>query len=238
MNAKRKPGRLMLRLLIAVLILMASGGSFAQEKKTEDSKSNTMEIAFLLFDNYETLDVFGPVEIFGRLTDLYTLKFYSLGGGLIENRHGVSVLTEKLDMASVSPYMLLIPGGMGTRKEVDNKSLIEQIKGIAGASSYVLTVCTGSALLARSGLLDGRQATSNKRAFSWVESMGPNVVWDKKARWKVDDNYYTSSGVSAGMDMALGFLADRHGIEFARNVAFEIEYNWIEDKDNDSFIAE
>ncbi|WP_222852078.1 DJ-1/PfpI family protein [Cyclobacterium plantarum] len=238
MKAIVKSGILLPQLRMVALSIFASGGSFAQEKITEDSKSNPMEIAFLLFDNYETLDVFGPVEIFGRLTDLYTLKFYSLDGGIIENKHGVSVLTEKLETVSANPYLLLIPGGMGTRKEVDNPSLIGQIKEKAGASSYVLTVCTGSALLARSGLLDGRQATTNKRAFSWVESMGPNVNWDKKARWKVDDKYYTSSGVSAGMDMALGFLADRHGIEFARNVAFEIEYNWIEDKDNDSFIAE
>lgn len=238
MKAIGKSGILLPQLWMVALYMFASGGSFAQEEKTEDSKRNTMEIAFLLFDNYETLDVFGPVEIFGRLTDLYTLKFYSLDGGLIENKHGVSVLTEKLEAASANPYMLLIPGGLGTRKEVDNKLLIEQIKEIADASSYVLTVCTGSALLARTGLLDEREATSNKRAFSWVESMGPNVNWDKKARWKVDDNYYTSSGVSAGMDMALGFLADRHGIEFARNVAFEIEYNWMEDKDNDRFIAE
>lgn len=220
------------------MILMAWESAFAQEKLIDDSKSKNMEIAFLLFDNYETLDVFGPVEIFGRLVDRYTLKFYSLDGGLIKNKHGVSVMTEKLETAGKSPYMLLIPGGMGTRKEVDNKLLIQQIVETADASNYVLTVCTGSALLAKSGLLDGRQATSNKRAFSWVESTGPNVVWDKKARWKVDGKYYTSSGVSAGMDMALGFLADRHGIEFARNVAFEIEYNWIEDKDNDSFIAE
>lgn len=221
-----------------MVILIAWGSAMAQEKSIEDSKSKNMEIAFLLFDNYETLDVFGPVEIFGRLVDRYTLKFYSLDGGLIKNRHGVSVMTEKLETAGKSPYMLLIPGGMGTRKEVDNKLLIQQIIETADASNYVLTVCTGSALLAKSGLLDGRQATSNKRAFSWVESTGPNVIWDKKARWKVDGKYYTSSGVSAGMDMALGFLADRRGIEFARNVAFEIEYNWIEDKDNDSFSAE
>ena len=93
-------------------------------------------------------------------------------------------------------------------------------------------------LLAKSGVLDGKQATSNKRAFTWASSQSDNVDWDKKARWKVDGKYYTSSGVSAGMDMTLGFIADRHGIDFARKVAKEIEYNWIEDRDNDSFIAE
>ena len=224
-----------LKLILAVVLLM-SYGIFAQNKS-----SNTMEkkeIAFLLFDNYETLDVFGPAEIFGRLTDHYILKFYSLEGGVITNRHRVSIMTEKLSSITKKPFAFLIPGGMGTRVEVNNEVLIDKVKEVSLSSDYVLTVCTGSALLAKSGLLDDRQATSNKRAFSWVMTNGTEVDWDKKARWKVDDNYYTSSGVSAGMDMALGFLADRHGIDFARNVAWEIEYNWIEDKNNDTFTAE
>ena len=132
---------------------------------------------------------------------------------------------------------MLIPGGLGTRKEVNNLLLIEKIKELSEASKYVLTICTGSALLAKSGLLDGKKATTNKRAFSWVSSQGTHVEWDKKARWKVDGKYYTSSGVSAGMDMAFGFLADRHGTDFARKGAKEIEYNWVEDKDNDNFVA-
>jgi putative intracellular protease/amidase len=197
-----------------------------------------MEIAVLLFEDFETLDVFGPVEIFGRLVNLYTIKFFSLNGGQIRNRHGVSILTEKLETISNTIDMFLIPGGLGTRKEVENKLLIESIKQISTVSQFVLTVCTGSALLARTGLLDRKKATSNKRAFSWVITTGVNVMWNKKARWTVDEKYYTSSGVSAGMDMSLGFLADRHGIEFARKVAFEIEYDWNEDKDNDTFKAE
>lgn len=197
-----------------------------------------MEVAVLLFEAFETLDVFGPVEIFGRLVDLYTVKFYSLNGGLVKNKHGVSIFTEKLETINRKIEVFLIPGGFGTRKEVGNKLLIDAIKEISTFSSFVLTVCTGSALLARTELLDGRKATSNKRAFTWVMTNGANVIWNKKARWTVDGKYYTSSGVSAGMDMALGFLADRHGIEFARKMAFEIEYNWTENKDNDTFKVE
>ncbi|NKI30392.1 DJ-1/PfpI family protein [Muricauda sp. DJ-13] len=197
-----------------------------------------MEIAIIMFDDYETLDVFGPAEIFGRLTDIYNLKFYSLKGGVISNRHGVPIMTEKLEIINSIPEIVLIPGGWGTRKEVDNLLLIDKIKELAQSSNYVLTVCTGSALLAKSGLLNGKKATSNKRAFAWVASQNQNVDWNKKARWAIDGKYYTSSGVSAGMDMTLGFLADRHGIDFARKVAKEIEYNWIEDKDNDSFVVE
>jgi transcriptional regulator GlxA family with amidase domain len=194
-----------------------------------------MELAVLLFEDYETLDVFGPVEIFGRLAEHYQVSFYSLEGGPVKNRHGVTVLSAKLQDIQTGPLLLLIPGGPGTRNEVENDPLLEQIRRISELSTFVLTVCTGSALLARTGLLEGRRATSNKRAFAWVLTNGPLVRWDKKARWIVDDKYYTSAGVSAGMDMALGFIGDRHGVEFARRVAEEIEYHWREDRnDRDS----
>jgi putative intracellular protease/amidase len=194
-----------------------------------------MKVAVLLFDNFETLDVFGPVEIFGRLTDDYNVSFYSLAGGLIENTHGVSILTKSLAVIENGVYIFLIPGGYGTRVEVNNGLLIDKIKKIAELSEYVLAVCTGTALLAKAGLLDGRKATSNKRAFDWVTTQGLNVNWVRRARWVVDAKYYTSSGVSAGMDMTLGFLQDMHGVKFAREVAHTIEYTWQEDKHEDDF---
>jgi len=194
-----------------------------------------MNVAILLFDNFETLDAFGPAEIFGRLTDRYQVSFYSLAGGLIGNKHGVSVMTETLTDVENGADIFLIPGGYGTREEVTNSLLIDMIRKISQLSKYVLTVCTGTSLLAKTGLLDGRKATSNKIAFDWVTTQGPNVTWVRKARWVVDGKYYTSSGVSAGMDMTLGFLEDIHGIEFARDVANTIEYNWQENKEEDSF---
>src|ERR1019366_3452438 len=194
-----------------------------------------MNVGVLLFENFETLDVFGPVEILGRNKDNYKITFYSLLGGQKINRHGVSITTENLNDINEGIDIFLIPGGFGTRKEVDNVLLIDKIKQISMLSNYILTVCTGSALLAKTGLLDGKKATSNKRAFNWVITQGKKVNWIKKARWTVDGKYYTSSGVSAGMDMTLGFLNDLHGIEFARKVAFEIEYYWQENKDEDNF---
>ena len=194
-----------------------------------------MNVGVLLFDNFETLDVFGPVEILGRLKDFYNIRFYSLSGGLIRNSHGISISTEKLDPEHHNSAVFIIPGGVGTRLGVNNSLLIDAIRKISVSSNYVFTICTGSALLARTGLLDGRKATSNKRAFDWVMTNGKNVNWIKHARWVVDDKFYTSSGVSAGMDMALGFLSDRHGLEFARKVAYEIEYNWTEESEDDNF---
>ena len=194
-----------------------------------------MQVGVLLFEDFETLDVFGPVEIFGRLKEHYEIRFYSMKGGLVGNSHGVSIHTEALNSIKNSHRIFLIPGGYGTRKEVNNKELIDQITVIAERSDFVLTVCTGSALLARTGLLDNKLATSNKRAFDWVISQGERVNWIRESRWTVDGKYYTSSGVSAGMDMTLGFLNERHGYEFAKKVAMEIEYNWQEEKDLDPF---
>jgi putative intracellular protease/amidase len=194
-----------------------------------------MNVAILLFEDFETLDVFGPVEIFGRLKDYYKVHFYSEEGGLVKNYHGVAIQSEKLTEAKIDHDIFLIPGGYGTRREVTNIPFIEQVKAHSLASKFVLTVCTGTAILARTGLLDGRQATSNKRAFDWVITQGDNVNWIRKARWINDGKYYTSAGVSAGMDMTLGFLTDLHGIDFARKVAAEIEFNWNEDREEDNF---
>lgn len=194
-----------------------------------------MKVAVIIFEEFETLDVFGPVEIFGRLKDNYQISFYSMRGGLIKNSHGVAIQTENMEKIIDGADIFLIPGGYGTRIEVNNKLFIDKIREISMLSKFVLTVCTGSALLAKTGLLDNKKATSNKKAFDWVITQSTIVNWVRKSRWTKDGKFYTSAGVSAGMDMTLGFLQDIHGIEFARQVAFDIEYNWIENMDEDNF---
>ena len=124
---------------------------------------------------------------------------------------------------------------MGTRTLVNDARFINEIRSIAEDSEYVLTVCTGSALLAKTGLLDYRNATTNKMAFNWVESNGANVKWDRDARWVVDGKYYTSAGVSAGLDMSPGFVADIHGLDVAMKITDYIEYDWNKNKRDDKF---
>ncbi len=192
-----------------------------------------MNINVILFPDFETLDVFGPVEVFGKVEN-YTIQYYSQQGGIITNKDGLRIETQKIDDIKIND-VLFIPGGLGTRKEVENRSLIGQIKQLAEKSRYVLTVCTGSAFLARTGLLDGKKATSNKRAFDWVKSNSDRVNWIQQARWVVDGKYYTSSGVSAGIDMALGFVSDLLGKNTAEAIAFRIEYSWQSDKRHDDF---
>ncbi|MDF2685534.1 MAG: ThiJ/PfpI protein [Clostridia bacterium] len=193
-----------------------------------------MDVNMILFDDFETLDVFGPVEIFGTMPNIYKLKYYSLNGGIIGNRHSVKIQTEQID-ENISGDILLIPGGQGTRREINNKSLIDKITALSEKSEFCLTVCTGSALLAKTGLLKNRKATTNKNAFDWVKSIDTEVNWVAKARWVTDGKYYTSSGVSAGMDMTLGFIEDRHGRECAERCAGCIEYIWNSDKEKDLF---
>ncbi|MDR1156139.1 MAG: DJ-1/PfpI family protein [Bacteroidales bacterium] len=192
-----------------------------------------MDINCLLFDQFETLDLFGPVEVFGGLEE-YTVKYFSMNGGIIHSVHHVPVVTKNVSSMDLSG-ILLVPGGRATRILVDDPDFISRLKNIAEKSTWCLTVCTGSGLIAKTRLLDGHCATSNKMAFEWAKSTGKNVNWIYKARWVVDRKYYTSSGISAGIDMSLGFLADRLGEERAKTKAKFIEYEWNRDKDNDPF---
>lgn len=194
-----------------------------------------MNINIILFNNFETLDVFGPVEIFGKLPDVH-IQYYSEHGGIISNMDNIRIETQVVNaISNLYQDVLFVPGGIGTRREINNHILIEQIKLLAQRSKYVLTICTGSALLAKTGLIDGLKATSNKRAFDWVRNSHTNVHWVCKARWVVDQKFYTSSGVSAGMDMALGFVSDRFGKNMADQIAKRIEYKWNDDKEKDEY---
>jgi len=131
--------------------------------------------------------------------------------------------------------VLLIPGGIGTRTQMTNAPFLAELKRLAEASGIVATVCTGGFLLARTGLLDGRKATTNKRVFQLVKTNAPKVNWIAKARWVEDDKYFTSSGVSAGMDMALAVIARLRGREKSLEIARRAEYEWHEDSSWDPF---
>lgn len=192
-------------------------------------------ITALVFDDFETLDLFGPIEMFGSLSEFYRLQFASLTGGIIHNQHNVSLQTIAVNALDYQTDILLIVGGPGTRQLVNDHQFLQTLKVLANNADWVLSVCTGSALLARADILDGRRATSNKRAWSWVISQSDRVHWIKQARWVVDGKFYTSSGVSAGMDMALGFIADRHSVASALQVANSAEYQWQQDCEQDSF---
>ena len=194
------------------------------------------EISVILYDRFEILDALGPAEMLASLPAEMTVECYSEFGGPVRSTQNVTVETWPFEEIP-SGSTLLIPGGIGQRSVSCDPMFLEKLKKLCEEADYVLTVCTGSSLLARTGLLDGKVATTNKKVFSWVQELTPAVLWQKKARWTVDGRYYTSSGVSAGMDMAVAFIADRYGKDKADTVIAYTEYVWNDDKDNDPFAA-
>ncbi|AAK80770.1 putative intracellular protease/amidase [Clostridium acetobutylicum] len=192
-------------------------------------------IDVLLFNKFETLDVFGPVEIFGNLQDDFELNFISSDGGLVESSQKVRVETSLYTRDENIEKILFVPGGSGTREKVNDDNFINFIGNMVKESKYIISVCTGSALLSKAGILNGKRATTNKRSFKWVTEQNEDVLWVKEARWVKDGNIYTSSGVSAGIDMTLGFIEDLIGKEKALEISRSIEYFWNEDSNYDPF---
>ncbi|SHI08929.1 DJ-1/PfpI family protein [Marivita hallyeonensis] len=192
-------------------------------------------VGALVFPGFELLDLFGPLEMFGLLKDYFDLQLVAETSEPVASNQQVRANPDVTFKDADRFDVLFVPGGMGTRREVSNTALLDWIRTVSESAEYVLSVCTGSLLLAGAGVLDGRRATTNKAAFTKIADQYPKVDWVKQARWVEDGKFITSSGVSAGMDMALGAIALMHDRETAEKVAMWSEYDWHEDKDWDPF---
>ncbi len=192
-------------------------------------------IGALIFPGFELLDVFGPMEMFGLLDKKFSLEFVAENAGPIPSNQGLCAHAVKTIDQGSDYDILFVPGGAGTRREVGNARMLDWIARTSEKAEFTLSVCTGSALLAKAGVLDSRRATTNKAAFSWVKEQGPNVDWVRQARWVEDGPFITSSGVSAGMDMTLGAISVMYGVEAAEKVAKWCEYNWQRNREWDPF---
>jgi transcriptional regulator GlxA family with amidase domain len=196
-----------------------------------------IKVGAVLFEGFELLDAFGPLEMFGQLRERAAISMLAERPGAVRSSQGPECVANAALAGDHALDVLLVPGGFGTRREVLNTAFIDELRVQCGRARIVASVCTGSALLARAGVLDGRRATSNKFAFPWASSQGPNVTWVREARWVEDGKFYTSSGVSAGMDMALGLISLLFDRATSLKVAQFAEYSWNEDKDRDPFAA-
>jgi len=200
-----------------------------QSKKTPAFPSKW---AIVLFPAYEPLDIFGPIEILSSLARFTQVDF--------------SLLAETLDDVSTAPALasmnkfnssvyynvrpdytfatapsdievLLVPGGLGSRSPTLNATL-DFVSHRYPKLKYLITVCTGALVASRAGLLDGKRATTNKLSWKSVVVTNPKVHWITHARWTVDGNIWTSSGVSAGMDAVSAFIACFLGDDLATNI--------------------
>jgi len=194
-----------------------------------------MKIGVVLFEGFETLDAMGPVEMFGMQKDAFDIVSVAEKAGEIKSTQGLRTIADHGFDDEVSYDILLVPGGPGTRHEVSNSTLLDWLSEQAKTVEYMTSVCTGSALLARAGILDGYRATTNKMSFDWVAEFGPKVNWVRQARWVEDRNTLTSSGVSAGMDMSLSLISKILGEKAAEDAALWAEYSWHRDANDDPF---
>lgn len=211
----------------------ANGSRMPVKKDTEKTKT----IAIVLFPGFETLDVFGPVQMWGRLPD-HKVVFVAEKAGPVRSSQGQESIATYSFADAPQFNIVMVPGGGGARQEVNNEAILEFVRRQDKGSDLTTSVCTGAAILAKAGLLDGHKATTNKLAYKWATSQSDKVNWVGQARWVVDGKYITSSGVSAGTDMALAVVEKIYGREAAERRAKGAEYIWNSDANNDPFAVE
>ncbi|KAL8755803.1 MAG: hypothetical protein Q9184_004688 [Pyrenodesmia sp. 2 TL-2023] len=176
-------------------------------------------ILALIYNEFEALDLFGPLGAIVPRSDYYTLKLVDIRNlnaphgveSSIRNGIGVQPTISLAEALKEGPDeeqfdTLFIPGGAGIVPLVWDFHLLRSIKKLVDRAANVFTVCTGSLLLAATGKLDGRMATTNKRLFDETTPHHPGVKWQKRARWVEDGKFLTSSGVTAGIDAGLAFI--------------------------------
>jgi transcriptional regulator GlxA family with amidase domain len=167
-----------------------------------------MNFGFLVFPDVAELDFVGPWEMLGhwrRAADA------APAGVLVAERRGPVDCVHGLRVEAAASFTdcppldyLLVPGGFGTRREVDNPALIEFVASRARSCRAVLSVCTGAFLLHRAGLLSGRTATTHWSVLGELRALGDVKVVEE--RFTRDGSVWSSAGVSAGLDMMLAFI--------------------------------
>ncbi len=214
---------------------VADVAAAATEKAQDSEKKGPRTLGIVLYPRFELLDVYGPAEMFGNLIGKVRIVMVAEKAGPVASTQGPKVQADYSFEDCPPLDLIMVPGGFGTMSELKNEALLSWLKTRAEQAEIVMSVCSGSALLAKAGLLDGRRATSNKRYFKFAQDQGPNVEWIYRARWVDDGNRVTSSGVSAGIDMALHVIERLYGTKIAEDMADATEYQWHRDADNDPF---
>lgn len=194
----------------------------------------TRTVGIVLYAGFEVLDVFGPVEMWANTPGLEVVMI-SQDGGPVRSAQGAVIQADYSFATAPKLAIMMVPGGAGTYSQLENPALMAFLKARDAETEFTTSVCTGSALLAKAGLLKGRKATSNKAFFSLAVDQDPSVTWMKRARWVEDGKYFTSSGVSAGTDMALGLIARLTTKADAQALARSLEYEWRDDPERDPF---
>lgn len=197
---------------------------------------NIRNVGILIFDNVEVLDFAGPFEVFSRTRllpgpesrrsdDSAPFHVFTVAkskapvtatGGLVVVPHHDFGDAPRIDL-------LVVPGGFGTRPLLHDEETLDWICRSASSAQQVTSVCTGSLLLGKAGLLAGRKATTHWAALDLLESLGTGAEVQRELR-VVDDGIITSAGVASGIDMAFYVVERLCGQAVADETARYIEY--------------
>jgi len=184
-------------------------------------------IGILLFDDAEELDFAGPWEVFTMATaDLADARVVTIAERAepVRCAKGLRVLPD-CDFASAPALdVVVVPGGQGTRREVDNPVLLDWLAKAAARCQWVSSVCTGSLLLHASGLAAGRRITTHWAFVEALRGRAPDATVLDQVRYVRDGNVVTAAGVSAGIDMALWLVGQIWGVERARQTQRFMQY--------------
>lgn len=186
-------------------------------------------LAILIFDDVEVLDFCGPFEVFSvanRFTDPPAFNVLTVAEKArpILTRNGLSVNPHHHLADCPAPDLLLVPGGLGTRREIHNPALIDWIKRTAAEAEMVLSVCTGALLLAKAELLGGLEATTHHGSLDLLRQIAPNTTVHDDRRFVDNGRIICSAGIAAGIDMSLHVVARLLGAEVAVKTAKQMEY--------------
>jgi putative intracellular protease/amidase len=218
-NSKLLPPLALLALFVSSLPV-----SLAAKPQTENKPPT---VGIVLFNGVQIIDYSGPWEVFGQAG----FRVHTVAETLepVTTAFGQKVIADYSFDNSPKLDILLIPGGGGTRREVNNPHLIKWIQDNAKDANYVMSVCTGAFLLAKAGLLDGLTATTFHDAIGRLTDAAPRtkVVYDQ--RYVDNGKVITTAGLSSGIDGSLHLVAKILGQGDAQSEAFLLEYTWEPD---------
>ncbi len=188
-------------------------------------------LAILIFDDVEVLDFAGPFEVFSVTDELNNhtlLNIYTVGLTTepVLAKNGLKVIPDYTLSTCPHPNYLIIPGGAGTRALLNNKTLLFWITRTDPVCENIMSVCSGSLLLAATGLLNGLKATTHHQVFDELTSLAPTTEIINKQRFVDNGKIITSAGVTAGIDMSLYMVSRLYGNDMAVKTAQYIEYNY------------
>lgn len=200
---------------------------------------NRKQVGILVFEDIEVLDFCGPFEVFSvtrlnegkRRAELSPFNVFLVAESKeqpVVTTGGMKVLPDHdLDNCPMLD-VLVVPGGWGTRKEMNNGRLLAWIADRSRQVETLTSVCTGALLLGKAGLLDGKRATTHWRSLDWMQELFPKTTVEKQLHFVEDGSLFTSAGISAGIDMALKVVSRYFGEAIARATAKHMEYPYPE----------